>query len=208
MNAYNPPSAAPPIPHLQMQQRHKTDQGGVEARTSRCKYLAAYTDSLPSSSPGRSNMPSYPVLAQTLSEHPALQIFRTYSALNIKSILYYQAELAYLEAELAEVEAEDQACPGPIRNKFAQDWWYLRYGTLSDPSLARPPSPASSIGQSCACSRSRNRSVSPLSQARRGASPGRPTVARQWMLMCRIREVLESYCENSISPLVAIAGRP
>jgi hypothetical protein len=147
-------------------------------------------------------MPSYPVLAQTLSEHPALQIFRTYRALNIKSILYYQAELAYLEAELAEVEADDQACPGPIRNKFAQDWWYLRYGTLLDPSLARPSSPVPSSRESCDCGRNRNRSVSPLTQTKREISPESPTLSRQWMLMCQIREVLEAYCESTAVRLV------
>jgi hypothetical protein len=75
-------------------------------------------------------MPSYPALARCIREHPSFQVFRTYSELNLKSILYYQAELAHLEQQLAEAEVEDQSDGDitSIRMQCSKHWQSLRYG--------------------------------------------------------------------------------
>lgn len=149
-------------------------------------------------------MPTYPVLAQTLSAHPSLQIFRTYSALNLKSILYYQAELAHLEARLAEVEEEDRACSdaSSIRREFGEDWWSLRYGDGSSAIVgAKPPT---STCQSCQ-RRGRSRSTSPRTQCSSDSRRGRQIAeTRQWKLMCRIRVVLEEYRKQALSLVVLL----
>lgn len=42
-----------------------------------------------------------------MNDHSELLILRRYSDLNVRSLLYYQAELAHLEIELAEIDSED-----------------------------------------------------------------------------------------------------
>ena len=53
-------------------------------------------------------MGSYSRLAALMVAQPDVAIFRTFSKLNAKNLLYYQAELAILEDELAEIERSDQ----------------------------------------------------------------------------------------------------
>ena len=146
-------------------------------------------------------MPTYPILASTLTAHPSLQIYRTYSALNVKSILYYQAELAHLEAELAEIEEEDRTCsePSSVRREFCEDWWSLRYGDGTSPGTGSTRADGLS---STAVGRSRSRSTSP----RTARSPQDDCQARhvletrQWRLMCRIRVVLDEYRKLEPNP--------
>ena len=54
---------------------------------------------------------NYPALAKEVGLRPGLGIFRRFAALNAKSLLYLQAEIADLEEELAEQEAFDQGKP-------------------------------------------------------------------------------------------------
>ena len=67
-------------------------------------------------------MASYDSLSHVMSEHPELLVLRTFSALNIKTLLYYEAELAQLEVELQEIESEDQACGISPRQQYGADW--------------------------------------------------------------------------------------
>lgn len=67
------------------------------------------------------DMVSYDALARLMSDHPKLLILRSYSSLNIKSLMYYQAELAHLEVELLEVESEDCDCGSSPRREFGTD---------------------------------------------------------------------------------------
>lgn len=142
-------------------------------------------------------MPSYPVLAQTLSAHPSLQIFRSYSALNLKSILYYQAELAHLESELAEIEEQDRTCSDPksIRREFGEDWWSLRYGSCltEDGGILKMVSQDSTVG-----GRSRSTSPKTVQNSQGSRQSALALESRQWELMCRIRQVLEMYCRSSV----------
>jgi hypothetical protein len=69
---------------------------------------------------------TYPKLSSLLSTHPALQIFQHFSELNIKSLLYYQAELAQLATDLAEVEKEDAECGESPRSLYQRTFWRLR----------------------------------------------------------------------------------
>lgn len=67
-------------------------------------------------------MACYAALSGLMSEHPEVFAIRLFSKLHVKSLLYYQAELAELEKELDEVETEDRACPEEPRKCFGQHW--------------------------------------------------------------------------------------
>ena len=139
-------------------------------------------------------MPTYPVLASTLAAHPSLQIYRTYSALNVKSILYYQAELAHLESELAEVEDADRlrSHSDSIRREFCEDWWSLRHG---DPARPCNSNTSTSGSSATAVAPSRSRSTSPMTRmsSETNECARRKAETRQWNLICRIRVVLDEY---------------
>lgn len=55
------------------------------------------------------NNPMYgrPLLAQAIAETPDLQIFPSFTDLNIKSLLYYQAELVAIRQDLHKEECKD-----------------------------------------------------------------------------------------------------
>jgi hypothetical protein len=108
-------------------------------------------------------MVSYDVLARLMRDHPELLILRSYSTLNIKSLMYYQAELAHLEIELLEVESEDRDCGSSPRRKFATDWRSLS-------TSSGHASLMSAYGQ-----------------------PRDEREALQWRIICRIRAVLRDY---------------
>jgi hypothetical protein len=52
-------------------------------------------------------VPGWPQVAELMSNIPDFASFNRFSALQIKSLLYYQAELEILKAELREEELED-----------------------------------------------------------------------------------------------------
>lgn len=52
-------------------------------------------------------VPGWPRLAKTISEHPELEAFPSFTDLCVKSLLYYQAELIALRKELHEEELKD-----------------------------------------------------------------------------------------------------
>lgn len=108
-------------------------------------------------------MVTYDVLCRLMSEHPELLILRSYSTLNIKSLLYYEAELAHLEVELMELESEDRYCGSSPRKDFATDWKSLS-------TSSKHASLLKAYGQ-----------------------PRNERDALQWQTMCRIRSVLRDY---------------
>lgn len=118
-------------------------------------------------------MGNYSQLSRLMSDHPELLILRKYTDLNVKNLLYYQAELAHLELELQEVESEDRDSGSPPRNGFATSW-----KTLSTKS-------------GCA------------SLVATDARSREPREDLQWQIFCRIRSVLKDYSKpflQSLSP--------
>ncbi|MCJ1462994.1 hypothetical protein MMC07_001598 [Pseudocyphellaria aurata] len=53
-------------------------------------------------------MGNYSRLANLIASHPEMALFRQFASLNVKNILYMQAELVHLEAELENIEREDK----------------------------------------------------------------------------------------------------
>jgi hypothetical protein len=67
-------------------------------------------------------MGNYLELSTLMSTYSDVFILRSFSGLNVKNLLYYQAELAHLEQELKEIEHEDQMCEQGPRQLYATDW--------------------------------------------------------------------------------------
>src|SRR3989442_11964022 len=70
----------------------------------------------------RPSMVGYTDLSSLMSKHPEVFILRSFRDLNVKNILYYEAELAHLECELREVEEEDEAEKTLPRKEYAVNW--------------------------------------------------------------------------------------
>ena len=64
----------------------------------------------------------YPKLAGQMGLLPEAAIFRTFSALNARNLLYLQAELTTLEKELILCEKQDSK---DVAKKYAIDWFWL-----------------------------------------------------------------------------------
>ena len=71
----------------------------------------------------RSTMDGYDWTAYYMSKNPRTIIFRKFSMLSIKNLLYLQAEVTRLEKELAEVECLDAHSEGC--GNFRYCWWEL-----------------------------------------------------------------------------------
>jgi hypothetical protein len=56
-------------------------------------------------------VPGWPLLAKVMGDNPAFKVFPTFSDLNMKSLLYYQAELVSLREELHSAEYRDYRLP-------------------------------------------------------------------------------------------------
>jgi hypothetical protein len=108
-------------------------------------------------------MVGYDELSRLMSDHPELLILRTYSNLNIKNLLYYEAELANLEVELQEVESANRATGSSSRRDFATSW--RRLSTSPD------------------C----------VSLMTADSHPREGSESLQWQIVCRIRDVLRDY---------------
>jgi hypothetical protein len=112
-------------------------------------------------------MASYDSLSQVMADHNDLLILRSFSSLNIKNLLYYQAELAHLECELREIESEDQTSDEFPRRDYASSWKVLSAGPEA------------------------------YSLAVKVSSPRSPREELQWQLFSRIRAVLRDYSKTS-----------
>lgn len=84
----------------------------------------------------RQSVPGYPQLSQYMGLLPQLGIFRSFSALGAKNILYLHAELVALEEELRQAEEKDHGSGDELRANYSRCWQFLK---LSDCSgEARP----------------------------------------------------------------------
>jgi hypothetical protein len=72
-----------------------------------------------------SMMEGYPAIAQIMSNHDELAIFRRFQDLNTLNLLYSQAEIIHLEAELKSLREVDKS--HPERDFHHRDWWSLAY---------------------------------------------------------------------------------
>jgi hypothetical protein len=69
-------------------------------------------------------MEGYPKIAQLMSQHGELAIFRKFGSMNMQNLLYLQAELTYLESDYQRLAMQDEACAErPYRSR---DLWSLK----------------------------------------------------------------------------------
>jgi hypothetical protein len=69
----------------------------------------------------------YPKLAGLMGLFPELAILRRFGSLNMRNLLYMQAELVYLENELQECELADKyARSRDERTRYRSNWFWLR----------------------------------------------------------------------------------
>lgn len=71
------------------------------------------------------SMEGYPQLAVFQGKHPELRIYRRFSTLNARNLLYLQAELVDLEQKLDRYTTEDLSCDNPQRKKLSRNWYAL-----------------------------------------------------------------------------------
>lgn len=71
-------------------------------------------------------MADYPGLARMISSHREAAIFRRFDALNLKSLLYMQAEILHLEAELEGFEIDDKSATDSNRARLVKSVHDLR----------------------------------------------------------------------------------
>jgi len=67
----------------------------------------------------------YPKIAGHMNVQPETAIFRRFSELNAKDLLYRQAELAYLEKQLYECEIKDSQSTMGQKPQYAISWYWL-----------------------------------------------------------------------------------
>jgi hypothetical protein len=108
-------------------------------------------------------MGTYSTLSALMSKHREVLVIQTFSKLQIKNPLYYQAELAELEQELEEAENADLACSQAPRRDFSHHW----------KSLSSTVSPVEVVG---------GRASSQDARAR-----------QQWKFVLRVRDSLKEY---------------
>jgi hypothetical protein len=70
-------------------------------------------------------MEGYEKLAELMGERPTLGIFRRFSSLGAKNLLYLQAELVSLESELKRCVAEDNSSGDAEKLEYAVNWYSL-----------------------------------------------------------------------------------
>ncbi|KAF2475391.1 uncharacterized protein BDR25DRAFT_340161 [Lindgomyces ingoldianus] len=73
--------------------------------------------------PLRHLVAGYPKLAGQMGIMPEAAMFRTFSALNARNLLYLQAELISLEKQLLDSESNDSQ--DEKRSRYALDWFWL-----------------------------------------------------------------------------------
>jgi hypothetical protein len=90
---------------------------------------------------GRKNVqiavPGWPTLATLMADKPDLQAFCSFADLNIKSLLYYQAELIHLRKQLHKAEWKDHYDGNDTAAKYAEDLESL-FMMVADPDEKTP----------------------------------------------------------------------
>ena len=79
-------------------------------------------------------MKGYTKLAALMGKYPNVGMVSQFSALNIQSLLYMQAEVAELQQELHELEIENDRSENSDRVRFSRSWKLLSSGEPSDGS--------------------------------------------------------------------------
>jgi hypothetical protein len=77
-------------------------------------------------------IPGWPTLARTIANKPAFVAFPSFTDLNVKSLLYYQAELIKLRKELHKAEYQDFYHGDSSQGRFAKDLEWLFDSVQSD----------------------------------------------------------------------------
>lgn len=86
--------------------------------------------SQPANDPLRDLVTGYPKLAGQMGILPEVAMFRKFSALNARKLLYLQAELTGLENDLMSCEAEDSNHDEKYR--YALDWFWLHHSQCEE----------------------------------------------------------------------------
>lgn len=76
-------------------------------------------------------VPGYPRLAKEMSNLPELMIFRKFSALNARNLLYMQNDLMRMESRLKQMEYYDSTKIEGDRDLHARDYRVLRNSALT-----------------------------------------------------------------------------
>ena len=71
-------------------------------------------------------MDGYDKVADLMGDHHEACIFRRFSTLGAKNILYLQAELVNLEAELRRIATDDRNSGDPEKEPFPYSLWHLK----------------------------------------------------------------------------------
>lgn len=126
-------------------------------------------------------MDSYSGLAAFMANHPDIAIFRTFSKLNTKNLLYYQAEIALLEEELNRIEIEDRKAGGD------RELFHTRFRSLANDQRERE----------------REKGKGKQAQGQIGLSklpaPPDPRESLQWDTFTKIRAKLEPYSKRDLN---------
>jgi len=72
--------------------------------------------------PWKDLVPGYPRLAGQMGRLPQLGVFRRFGALNMRNLLYYQAELAQIEQDLIQTELEDARNTQDLQGDYCGNW--------------------------------------------------------------------------------------
>ncbi|KAH0555816.1 hypothetical protein GP486_006237 [Trichoglossum hirsutum] len=72
-------------------------------------------------------MDGYDKLADLIGKHHEMVIFRRFSVLNAKNLLYLQAELVNLEEELKYIVQEDKSSGDEEKQHFPYSLWHLKH---------------------------------------------------------------------------------
>ncbi|KAL2812510.1 hypothetical protein BJX63DRAFT_421732 [Aspergillus granulosus] len=73
-------------------------------------------------------MRGYDKLATIMAGDKGLSIFRSFKKLNVKNLLYLQAEIVNVQTELERIIQEDESSRDEIREKFSTSVYYLKEG--------------------------------------------------------------------------------
>ncbi|KAL9042553.1 MAG: hypothetical protein Q9214_003742 [Letrouitia sp. 1 TL-2023] len=71
-------------------------------------------------------MANYSTLSNLIATHGDAAIFRRFTPLNVKNLLYMQAELIHLDAELRIIENEDRTSGNPEKSSFSSSFYDLK----------------------------------------------------------------------------------
>ena len=80
-------------------------------------------------------MAGYDELADFITADPGLSIYRRFSYLTTKNIIYLQAELVNLEAQLRNIIRDDRNSQKAEKEQFPYSVWHLKHSAESPDSL-------------------------------------------------------------------------